>query len=426
MFEKLIQFVLLIQVTASMLLAEGTLIRERFYSPVMDEERAVNVYLPEEYDTNDVTLRFPVIYFLHGGYADHNDYTELEAVAEGMMENGSIHPFILVKPNGGPSSSYTNSYSYGSVEDFIVTDLINYIDSSYHTIPEREKRCLMGHSMGGNGFRILFKYPELYCAAAAHGGNIHLRTFLDIIIPSIVMENSGSIQLDPNNGNWTTALFRSSKAFSSNPNNPPYYCDIPINRRGVYDETVWAAWQANDAAWQAAHFNSDYEVSVYFDAGNQDIWYPVSVAFKETLDTLDIPFVFDSYEGGHMAQLPERYPFAFSFLDSVMWSSELKIERPDLRSIPVDCQLYQNFPNPFNPVTTIHYQLASGTDVNITVYDMLGNQVKTLINDIQTPGEYQVVWDGGSDAGKPVSAGIYFYRMQVGNSVQTRRMILLK
>jgi len=426
MFEKLIQFVLMIMVTASTLLAEGTLIRDRFYSPVMEGERAVNVYLPEEYDTNDVTLRFPVIYFLHGGFADHNDYPELEAVAEDMMENGSVHPFILVKPNGGPISSYANSYSYGPVEDFIVTDLINYIDSSYYTISERDKRCLMGHSMGGNGFRIMFKYPELYRAAAAHGGNIHLRAFVDIMIPSIVIENSGSFQLDPNNGDWTAALFRSAKAFSPNPNNPPHYCDIPINRRGVYNETVWASWLENDAAWQAANFNSDYKVSIYFDAGTQDIWYPVSEAFKETLDTLDIPFVFDSYEGGHMAQLPERYPFAFNFLDSVMWSNESQIENSEMTSIPVNYQLYQNFPNPFNPATTIHYQLASGTDVNITVYDMLGKQVKTLINDIQTSGEFQVVWDGGSDAGKPVSAGIYFYRMQVENSAQTRRMVLLK
>ncbi len=423
MLKKTFQLIL---ISITILFAEGTLVRDRFYSPVMEEECDVNVYLPEVYDTSDTTLRFPVIYFLHGGFADHNDYPELEEVAEEMMDNGSVHPFILVKPNGGTISYYANSFSYGSVEDFIVTDLINYIDSSYHTIPEREKRSLMGHSMGGNGFRIMFKYPELYCAAAAHGGNIHLRSFLDIMIPSIVLENSGSILLDPTNGDWTMALFQAAKAFSPNSDNSPYYCDIPINRRGVYNETIWAAWQENDAAWQAAHYDSEYKVSVYFDAGTQDIWYPVSVAFKETLDTLDIPYVFDSYVGGHMSDLPERYPFALNYLDSVMWCNESEIEQPDLTSVLVDYQLFQNYPNPFNPVTTIHYRLASKTDINISVYDMLGNHVKTLKNNTQTAGEYRIVWDGSSENGNQVSAGIYFYQLQTGNFTQTRRMIYLK
>jgi len=423
MLKKTFQLIL---ISITILFAEGTLVRDRFYSPVMEEECDVNVYLPEVYDTSDTTLRFPVIYFLHGGFADHNDYPELEEVAEEMMDNGSVHPFILVKPNGGTISYYANSFSYGSVEDFIVTDLINYIDSSYHTIPEREKRSLMGHSMGGNGFRIMFKYPELYCAAAAHGGNIHLRSFLDIMIPSIVLENSGSILLDPTNGDWTMALFQAAKAFSPNSDNSPYYCDIPINRRGVYNETIWAAWQENDAAWQAAHYDSEYKVSVYFDAGTQDIWYPVSVAFKETLDTLDIPYVFDSYVGGHMSDLSERYPFALNYLDSVMWCNESEIEQPDLTSVLVDYQLFQNYPNPFNPVTTIHYRLASKTDINISVYDMLGNHVKTLKNNTQTAGEYRIVWDGSSENGNQVSAGIYFYQLQTGNFTQTRRMIYLK
>jgi len=406
--------------------AEGTLVHDRFYSPVMEEERNVNVYLPESYDADNSSGRFPVIYFLHGGYADHNDYTELEAVAETMIEDGLVHPFILVKPNGGLISSYTNSYTNGNVEDFIVTDLINYIDSTYNTIPEREKRCIMGHSMGGNGVRIMFKYPQLFRAAAAHGGNVHLRTYLDIIIPSIVIENTGSVQLDPNNGPWTNALFNSSKAFSPNPENPPYYCDIPINRRGVYIESVWAAWEEDCSSWQAAHYNSDYEVSVYFDAGDEDIWYPVSVPFKETLDTLDIPFVFKSYSGGHMNELPQRYPYAFSYLDSVMWSSESGVEKSETVQIPGDFQLYRNFPNPFNPVTTIQYRLTSKSFVNITVYDMLGKQIQTLVDKNCENGLHEISWNGRDQYRNPVSAGIYLYKMKVNNSVQTRKMILLK
>ena len=89
-------------------------------------------------------------------------------------------------------------------------------------------------------------------------------------------------------------------------------------------------------------------------------------------------------------------------------------------------ELGQNYPNPFNPVTTLRYDLPENSLVNITIYDMLGRQVKTLINQTQDAGYRSVIWDATNDYGKPVSAGIYLYQIQAGEYISTKKMVLLK
>ena len=88
--------------------------------------------------------------------------------------------------------------------------------------------------------------------------------------------------------------------------------------------------------------------------------------------------------------------------------------------------LHQNYPNPFNPVTTLRYDLPENGLVNIIIYDMLGRQVKTLVNQTHDAGYRSVIWDATNDYGKPVSAGIYLYQIQAGEFVQTKKMVLLK
>ena len=95
-------------------------------------------------------------------------------------------------------------------------------------------------------------------------------------------------------------------------------------------------------------------------------------------------------------------------------------------SIPITYVLHQNYPNPFNPITTLSYDLPVDGLVNITIYDMMGRQVKTLINDQQTAGYRSVQWDGTNDNGSPVSAGLYLYTIQAGEFRQTKKMVLLK
>ena len=88
--------------------------------------------------------------------------------------------------------------------------------------------------------------------------------------------------------------------------------------------------------------------------------------------------------------------------------------------------MHNDYPNPFNPITTLRYDLPENSLVTITIYDMLGRQVKTLINQTQDAGYKSVIWNATNDYDKPVSAGVYLYKIQAGEFVQTKKMVLLK
>jgi hypothetical protein len=94
--------------------------------------------------------------------------------------------------------------------------------------------------------------------------------------------------------------------------------------------------------------------------------------------------------------------------------------------IPEEFVLHQNYPNPFNPITTLRYDLPENSLVTITIYDMLGRVVNTLLQESQTAGYKSIIWNGTDTNGKSVSAGIYLYQIQAGEYLQTKKMVLLK
>jgi arabinogalactan endo-1,4-beta-galactosidase len=107
---------------------------------------------------------------------------------------------------------------------------------------------------------------------------------------------------------------------------------------------------------------------------------------------------------------------------SVFDNSSVAIKRIDNYSLN---NIY-NYPNPFNPITTLEYDLPEDAVVNITIYDMMGRVVNTLVNGSQTAGYKSIQWDATNNLGDPVSAGLYIYTIQAGEFRQTKKMILLK
>lgn len=88
--------------------------------------------------------------------------------------------------------------------------------------------------------------------------------------------------------------------------------------------------------------------------------------------------------------------------------------------------LQQNYPNPFNPVTDIAYRIPEADRVELAVYNLLGERVKTLVNRRQAAGEYRVPWNGTDDYGRAVASGVYLYRLTAGKFVLSRKMLLLR
>ena len=106
--------------------------------------------------------------------------------------------------------------------------------------------------------------------------------------------------------------------------------------------------------------------------------------------------------------------------------SAVSLSNDESTVLPYKFVLHQNYPNPFNPITSLRYDLPNDGLVNITIYDMMGRIVKTLVNSSQTAGFKSVQWNATNDRNEPVSAGLYLYTIQAGEYRKTKKMVLLK
>lgn len=102
------------------------------------------------------------------------------------------------------------------------------------------------------------------------------------------------------------------------------------------------------------------------------------------------------------------------------------IDQEKWRNIPKEFRLAANYPNPFNPATTIAFQLPKMSNVSIRIYNSIGQLVKTLINQRQPADSYTIKWDGKDDLGRDVASGVYYYQLITGNFRMTRKMILMR
>lgn len=128
-----------------------------------------------------------------------------------------------------------------------------------------------------------------------------------------------------------------------------------------------------------------------------------------------------------------RWPLGYKqVLTDVEINQYHNIKEPDLSSVesvssesvgPATFSLDQNYPNPFNPTTRIDFQISEPVLVSISVYDMTGRKVRSLMNSIQQSGTHSVVWDGRDDVGQVVASGVYVYQMKAGNFVDSQKMV---
>jgi len=108
------------------------------------------------------------------------------------------------------------------------------------------------------------------------------------------------------------------------------------------------------------------------------------------------------------------------------WVVATDVEEEKEAVVPREFSLSQNYPNPFNPQTVIEYALPKESHVKITIYNVLGQKVRVLKDEIERAGYKRVVWDGRDDTGSEVASGIYFYRIMAGDFVTAKKMMMVK
>lgn len=219
---------------------KGTVIIDTVYSPNLENDfaenpkRAVSVYLPPNYQNSD--QRYPVIYFLHGFMGDNQMMDMMSDLLDFAIATNRIKPFLMVIPDEKTTydgSFYSNSGVFGNWEDFTAFDLVKYMDENYRTITRKESRGITGHSMGGYGaLKIAMHHPDIFNAVyaispgaltivAEYGPNSN--TFRELSTMKTIEDLKKSY--------FGSVMMAFGRAWSPNPDNPPFFCDFPF----VYD-----------------------------------------------------------------------------------------------------------------------------------------------------------------------------------------------
>lgn len=282
-------------------------------------DRYVSIYLPPGYKKTP-QKRYPVVYFLHG-FTDSDDkwygftkhWINLPKIADSLFATGKFNEMILVTPDAFTryqGSMYSNSVTTGNWEDFVATELVNYIDQHYRTLSKAANRGLAGHSMGGYGaLRIGQKHPEIFssiyllspCCLTAESFTPSAAAIARI---NAVQDTAAFLKADFG----TKIMFASAAAWSPNPVQPPFYLDLPI-KDSIVRPDILAKWTANRPLATLDQYISNIRQlkGVAFDAGDKDKGIAASIVVLDAeLKKYKINHSFEIYDGTHTSHIADR------------------------------------------------------------------------------------------------------------------------
>lgn len=330
--------------------ARGTIRIERVESRVLHGNlpgdphvRDLYLYLPPGYD--GTTERYPVIWCLTGftgrGRMLLNDSTWEPGIGDRMdalIASGGARPAILAMPDcfthlGG--SQYLNSPALGRYEDYVVEELVPFVDAGFRTLAGAPHRGVMGKSSGGYGAIMLgMKRPDVFGGVACHSGDMAFELCYKVDFGPALRGLRNAAGVEP----WL-AKFRAgrrkrasdihvlnilamSATYSPNVGAPPAYCDLPFDlRTGALDANVWKRWLAFDPVRLVdPHAENLKRLRLlYIDCGTEDEFYLDLGARQlvERLRWLGIPHEHEEFEDGHM-NIQYRYDVSLAKLTAAL------------------------------------------------------------------------------------------------------------
>ena len=301
---------------------QGTVHMDSLYAKSLENEmgeqptRAVGVYLPPGYEHSGI--RYPVIYFLHGFFGDANMLNFMSEILDFAIATQRIRPFILVIPDEKTSyqgSFYSNSEVYGNWEDFTAIDLVQYMDTHYRTLANRDSRGITGHSMGGYGaLKIAMDHPEIFSSvyALSPGALTIVREYGPN--SDTYRELSGLHTIEEVQKTYFgQVILAFAKSWSPNLSNPPFYCDIPFEYQGdslIVHPEVLEKWYANMPVHMIdSHLENLQKLrAIKFDWGRNsgERFTQQCTMFSERLENVGITHFAEEYIGTHTSGIYTR------------------------------------------------------------------------------------------------------------------------
>ena len=211
--------------------------------------------------------------------------------------------------------------------------------------------------------------------------------------------------------------------------------DGNLNECNSGTQTIQVAWNGGVTPYISGDTESDlfqYYVGYSDSSGVLIPHVPISIAdindndnfhqlcFSTSDEIVKISMMANTVED------PNHDPNLYSEIDVSSCDGGEILKVPNINVPANNFTLKDNYPNPFNPLTTISYELLTDGIVNIIIYDLIGEKIKILVSGFQTSGSKNVNWNATNNQGQPVSAGVYLYSIENGDYRQTKKMILLK
>jgi enterochelin esterase-like enzyme len=310
-------------VTVEHIKIHGTALEGNLEGDAVD--RDVIVFLPPGYQ-KDKYRHYPVIYALHGfsigaeqwSHEIHVPQTIEGAIARGSQEAIVVLPDSKTIYNG---SMYSSSATTGDFERFIYHDVVAYIDEHYRTIPNRESRGLVGHSMGGYGTsRIGMKHPDVFgalyimspcCMSPMAGGGPGPADQMKeraIASEKKVAAAKSPADLAAQSPGFAAVQYATAAAWAPNPKNPPLYFDLPT-KDGVPQPEIVAKFTANSPLAFVDQYigNLKQYRAIAMDVGDQDGLRFDATKLHNILDAYGIANSFEIYSGTHTSAVADRF-----------------------------------------------------------------------------------------------------------------------
>ena len=294
--------------------------------------RTIQVYLPPSYNTSE--KRYPAVYYLPG-FGDTTMFgVALPGGLDDLMATGKVEEMIIVIASGASKlggSFYVNSPVTGNWEDYIVEDVVGYVDEHFRTLPHSESRGIMGHSMGGFGaLNIAMHRPDVFSAVYSLSPGLFdenglsesqmfdqettIKSFLEYEarLASLPAEEAAKKML-PSPQQFALAY---GLAFAPNPDRHPPYFDYPfrdLEGDVVRDDAAWKKWDSgfggivDEALLYKENFLKLKGIAVDYGTLDEYKWIPKGcVYFGEQLSAAGIPVTVEGYNGTHQSNLGER------------------------------------------------------------------------------------------------------------------------
>jgi S-formylglutathione hydrolase FrmB len=290
--------------------------------------RPVQVYLPPSYP-EQAGRRYPVIYLLHGYQGSYKQWMaggkewNIRDAMDRLIAGGKVREMILVMPdarNKYGGSFYTNSVTTGDWEDFVVNDLVAFVDQKYRTLARAESRGIAGHSMGGYGaLRLTMKHPDVFGAvydlsAACLGWGADLSPENPLWDQTLAFTDFADLRPGKGKEYEAQAFLALAAAWSPNPDKPPFFADLPVagsGRERKRREDACARWSVNMPVAMADQYRANLARlrGIAFDVGSRDQFTHIPLtnrAFAQALRRKGIAHTFEEHDGDHNSRAAER------------------------------------------------------------------------------------------------------------------------